>query len=170
LENTETEVRGDMLVIGSRRWGWFSWGFSERVEIYITVNEINDLSVGGSGKIIGENKFTSDNMDIDVSGSGRIEFNTDAKNMEISISGSGKIELKGTSKNNDLHISGSGKLLAEYMEAESYEVHISGSGSARVNVKTMIDARISGSGSVYYKGDPDKVRSDVSGSGRVRRM
>jgi hypothetical protein len=37
-------------------------------------------------------------------------------------------------------------------------------------VGDQLDAKISGSGSVYYKGDPDKVISNVSGSGRVKKL
>jgi hypothetical protein len=54
------------------------------------------------------------------------------------------------------------------MEADHYSVKISGSGKCKINVGDSLEANISGSGSVYYKGDPDKIRSNVSGSGKVK--
>jgi hypothetical protein len=39
-----------------------------------------------------------------------------------------------------------------------------------INVKNELDAVISGSGSVSYKGNPNKVNSHSSGSGKVSKM
>ena len=171
LEEIETRVVNRRLIIeweGARR--WFSWSNHGSVDIYITVKDIRKLSVGGSGTIQSESNFNVDDLELSVSGSGRIEFEANADDVDISISGSGKIELDGSSNDNQIHISGSGRLYAADMKARSYDVRISGSGSCRINVSSEIYASISGSGSVYYRGDPDKVRSNVSGSGKLRRM
>jgi len=171
LEEIETRVSNKRLIIeweGSRR--WFGWSNHGSVDIYITVKDIRELSVSGSGTIRSESNFKVDDLELSVSGSGRIKFEASADDVDISISGSGKIELEGSSNDNQIHISGSGRLYAEDMKSRSYDVRISGSGSCRVNVSSEIYASISGSGSVYYRGDPDKIRSNVSGSGRIRRM
>ena len=39
-----------------------------------------------------------------------------------------------------------------------------------INVKDALDANISGSGSVSYKGNPSQLNSHASGSGHVRKM
>ncbi len=171
LEELETRVSNKRLVIeweGSR--SWFGWSSHGSVDIYITVKDIRKLSVSGSGTIESESNFDIEDLELSVSGSGRLDFEADADNVDISISGSGRIELEGSSNDNEIHISGSGKLYAADMKSRSYDIRISGSGSCRVNVSTEIYASISGSGSVYYRGDPDKVRSNVSGSGSLRRM
>ncbi len=56
------------------------------------------------------------------------------------------------------------------MEATQCAVRISGSGNVEINVKDELDATISGSGSVSYKGSPSKVNSNASGSGKVRKI
>jgi len=50
------------------------------------------------------------------------------------------------------------------------DASISGSGSVYITANQEIDERISGSGGVYYKGNPDKVSSRASGSGKVRKL
>lgn len=170
LEKIETEVRGDKLIIKQEGTGWFNWSDNDDLEIYITVNKIEGLSVSSSGKIIGQNKFKANDMEISVSGSGKIEVQTESDDLDISISGSGKIELEGTASAVEVSISGSGKVGAEDLRAKSYKVRISGSGSCEVFAEESIDARISGSGSVYYKGDPKNVNSSTSGSGRIKKM
>ena len=50
------------------------------------------------------------------------------------------------------------------------EISISGSGNCRCWVENDLEVRVSGSGSVYYKGDPEKVDARISGSGKVRKL
>lgn len=170
-DRTTIEVKGDRLIIGSERGSWMSgWSSGDRVDVYITMKEVEGLSVSGSGKLVIEDKFNTKHLDLSVSGSGNMELKTDASAIDASISGSGKIHLSGSSNNNKLSISGSGKFNAEDLESERYDISISGSGSSKIHVKSEINARISGSGSVYYKGSPSKVNSKTSGSGKVKKM
>ncbi len=170
VEDVITEVRGDRLVIKMRSNRWGNWSGNNRVDIYLTVKDLEGLNLSGSGKVYGQNRIKSDFLELDVSGSGKMELEADADETDISISGSGKIELSGSGDESKISISGSGKVSAEQFEAKSYSIRISGSGSCRIHARESIDARISGSGSVYYKGDPRHVNSNSSGSGKVRKM
>ena len=211
LQEIETEVEGSRLVIG-KEGKWFNWDWDgdEKVNVYITVANIEGLSVSGSGDLIGETKITADNLDLNVSGSGTLKVDIDARgDVEADVSGSGDLELKGkcrtfdsdvsgsgsvkidaaiaeradfgvsgsgkiyasgTSESVKTSISGSGKVLAANLETNRCEVRISGSGDVEINVKNELDANISGSGSISYKGNPSKVNSHASGSGSVRKM
>ena len=172
LEKVNVEVRGGELRIESkRRSSWRFWDSGNvRVDVYVTVKELNAVTVSGSGDIIGRNTIKTDNFKARVSGSGDIEMDLDAKDIASSISGSGNIELSGSASSGSLSISGSGKLLAEELKVDDFEVRISGSGRGSITVYGELDVRISGSGSVYYGGKPTGVNSSVSGSGKVRRI
>ena len=211
LEEIETEVNGDRLVIGKEgHWMNWSWGKDEDVTVYITVKDIEGISVSGSGDVIGETKISARDLDLNVSGSGNMKVEIDASgeveadvsgsgdmylkgkcssfdsdvsgsgkvNLSMSIaekadfgiSGSGRIEASGTAGNVKASISGSGKVLAANLETNRCEIRISGSGDIEINVKNEIDATISGSGTVSYRGNPSKINSHSSGSGRVRKM
>jgi hypothetical protein len=168
LEDLITEVRNGKLQIRFERSGW---NFNrDRITIRVTAPEITEISLGGSGKVISENTLEADHLELSVSGSGRMELRIEADELETSISGSGNMRLSGNADEVQLTISGSGSLDAEELNADSYNVQISGSGRSRINVGDQLDARISGSGSVYYSGNPDKVISNVSGSGKVRKL
>ena len=106
-----------------------------------------------------------------MSGSGNVTMKlnvTDAAN--FGVSGSGKINAAGTASKVKVSISGSGKVLAADLETNTCDVRISGSGDVEINVKEALDANISGSGSVSYKGDPKRLNSHSAGSGKVRKM
>jgi hypothetical protein len=209
LKEIETNVEGSKLVI-ERDGKWNDWNSEKKVTIYITVEKIDALSVSGSGSIEAQNKITTGDIDVAVSGSGSLKAEIDATgDMNANVSGSGSIDLRGKCRalDSDLSgsgnvkldlavagkadfsvsgsgrvqssgsanevkatISGSGKVLAANMEASRCEVKISGSGNVEINVKDELDANISGSGSIAYKGNPSKVNSNSSGSGKVSKM
>ena len=209
LEEIETDVEGSRLVIENEDDNW-NWGNDDQVKVYITVKDIEGLSVGGSGDLIGETKIktgdivlnvsgsgsmkvdveASGHMESDVSGSGNIELTAKCKEFdsdvsgsgkvmmslmassdaEFGVSGSGKIEASGSASRVRASISGSGKVLAGNLETNSCQVQITGSGDVEINVKNELDANITGSGNVRYKGNPSKVNSHSAGSGHVRKM
>jgi hypothetical protein len=90
--------------------------------------------------------------------------------LDVEISGSGKLEASGTANEIKTSISGSGKVYASNLTVDKCEARITGSGDVEINVKSELDANITGSGTVSYKGNPSHVNGHSSGSGKVRKM
>ena len=211
LQEIETKVEGSKLVIGKKgKWSDWNWGNDDEITVYITVTKLEGLNVAGSGDAIGETKFTTDDIEVSVSGSGSLKlevaasgelnadvsgsgkmaikgsaknFDTDvtgsgdidfafaiAQNAELTVSGSGKIEGSGIANYVKTSVTGSGKIYCKELETNRCDVRITGSGDVEVNVKTELDADISGSGTVTYKGSPSKVNSNATGSGKVSKF
>ncbi len=171
LEDADIYVRGNTLVIDSDDdWSWFGGNDSDDLVVNVTAKKIEGLKVSGSGKLIVKNTISTEELYLAVSGSGRMELAAKAKETEVGISGSGKIYLKGSGETMSVKISGSGRIKAEDFSVKECKASISGSGSCEITVEDKIDARISGSGSIYYKGDPEHVNTSASGSGKVRKM
>lgn len=167
LGDIVTEVSGGKLVIKKENW---RLNMNEKVTIYITMPEIKGLGVSGSGRAEIKDAVKAENLDLSVSGSGKL-FTTDvvAADLNCSISGSGDIIIGGSgdATKADISISGSGNYRGEPLKIGSAEISISGSGNCSCNVTGSLRASVSGSGNVTYLGDP-KVDVRVSGSGRVR--
>lgn len=138
----------------------------EELVFYITLPNIRALEISGSGEIFGENLIESDQLELDISGSGSLTLDIDVVSLEIDIDGSGKMWLSGISDVADLDIAGSGELNAYDLEVIDYDVRISGSGKADVWAVETLDVKITGSGRVNYKGYP-VVNSTITGSGKV---
>ena len=173
LEDIITEVKDRQLIIRFPNRNFFFNNFNPgKIDIYITVPEIDGLYVSGSGDIIAESEIDTRILDLAVSGSGDIklgDLNTDR--VKASVSGSGDIVIDdgGVADDFSASISGSGSVKAEDFEANDVVVHIAGSGSCSVTAEKSLKARIAGSGSVYYNGNPN-IDSSVAGSGRVKKM
>lgn len=128
-----------------------------------------EADVSGSGDLFVKGRCASFNSD--VSGSGKVNAGvTVANRADFGVSGSGKVEASGSASEVKVSISGSGKVLAADMQTNTCNVRISGSGDVEISVKNEIDANITGSGSVRYRGEPSKVNSHATGSGSVRKM
>ena len=169
LEYLITEVKDGKLVIKVKK-GYYlkssSWK-SGSIQITVPVEEISAVSMSGSGDIIGKKTLRADSFEASMSGSGDIELDLDATDVKASISGSGDMVLSGSASSLDVRISGSGDIKAYDLVADDVEVLVSGSADAEVTANKSLRARVSGSGDIHYKGNPEKVDSKTSGSGDV---
>lgn len=136
------------------------------VRIYITMRNLTDIEVDGSGKVKFENMFTVEDIDLEVDGSGEINAMLNAEDVESDVSGSGRILLSGKAEDHDVDCSGSGAIRAYDFITEETVVNLSGSGDCELNVSDNLSGKISGSGVVYYQGSVDDVNIKTSGSGK----
>jgi hypothetical protein len=128
-----------------------------------------DASVSGSGSIVV--RGSCNNMESNISGSGDVEATIKiADKLDVSVSGSGKLVASGSANAVKTMISGSGRVRAANLETNTCEVKIAGSGSVEIHVKSELNANISGSGSVDYRGNPNHINANSSGSGKVRKI
>jgi hypothetical protein len=170
MEKIETELHGDNLVLKTRDGHWRDLG---KINVYITVPEVDNLSVTGSGDLICESSIKTNELELFVSGSGSLRVSKlEAHEVSAEITGSGDIVVAGTSNNDgemDATITGSGSIKAENFAVSEASVGITGSGSAAVNVTKELETNITGSGSVNYRGNP-LINATATGSGKTRSM
>jgi hypothetical protein len=157
-------VESGKLIIGSDA----CISTSKPIRIYATANDINSLEVSGSGTIIGKNRINADLLDLKLSGSGGMDLNLKTKTVRTEMPGSGIILLKGAADDQSADISGSGKIAGYELATKRSGITISGFGSVEANVSDEINARISGSGTVHYRGHPERISEDISGTGVMR--
>jgi hypothetical protein len=155
--------------------------------LYITLPEIESITVEGSGDVYTQGVFVQDHfsavikgsgdifcsntieaesVSLDIAGSGDIEAKIVTEYTHSRIEGSGGIFLSGSSLEQDIHILGSGDYIAPNLISDYAGIKIIGSGNTEVNVSEALDISIDGSGNVYYTGYPS-IDSRIFGSGRI---
>ena len=189
LDRIETDVDGDKLIIRMKPTltGRWSWDPDDDIEAWVSLPEIEGVSVNGSGDLIGEGRFKTGSMEVKVNGSGSAKIELESSDLALgvagsgtirvtgkmsavnaSVSGSGAINLDGNiSGTLDGNISGSGKIVARG-KAGSADLIISGSGQVNGFDLTVdrCDARISGSGDIEITANTE-IDASISGSGSV---
>ena len=113
-----------------------------------------NLNITGSGDIEAENlQYT--NLSTFVKGSGDIDVkNVKATTVRTIISGSGDVNLKGSAQWATLTVNGSGDISADKLTATNVVATVSGSGDISCYASKQLDAKVSGSGDIEYKGNP----------------
>jgi len=168
LEYIITEVKDGKLVIKTEKGvNLKSSNWKSGIHITIPVESISHVALSGSGDIVGKTKIKADKFSTAMSGSGDITLDIDSSSISTSMSGSGNINLSGTTGDFEATISGSGDIEAFDLEADNVEATVSGSADIEVTAKKSIKARVSGSGDITYRGNPEKINTKTSGSGNI---
>lgn len=168
LEYIKTEVKNGKLIVKAEKGvNLRPSNWNSGIYITVPVETINSVTLSGSGDIVSKTTLKSDNFATRISGSGDITLDIEAENVEATLSGSGDINLEGRATSLDIQVSGSGDIKAYELEAEFATVQVSGSADVKVTVNQSIDARVSGSGDITYRGNPKKIKSKSSGAGDI---
>lgn len=171
LEDIETEVQGKQLKIKPRRknsgWGGYR---NMDVKIYVSYRTLESVELHGSGSILARSALESDELKLEIHGSGDIEAQVKADELDLEIHGSGDMNIRGKADMAHTQIHGSGDIEAYTLKVSTLKASIHGSGDLEIAVSDEIDAKIYGSGSLRYKGKPSREYVKTHGSGEARRI
>jgi hypothetical protein len=161
-----TEVEGGNLNVHYKN------GFSinnDHAKVYVTAPSLDKIGISGSGNITTKNVVKSSNkIEVNTSGSGDLHAELDAPSVDADIAGSGNISLSGRTKDFSATTSGSGDFKCSDLQSENTIVDITGSGNAHVFASVHLKASVTGSGDVYYRGNPSSPETHITGSGSVQ--
>ncbi|MXV52962.1 DUF2807 domain-containing protein [Pedobacter sp. HMF7647] len=171
LAKIETVVEDGILKVRFQKKMNSSWfNTHEKVRVYITAKQLDEVSLSGSGNIKVDGTIKSTDFKTKLSGSGNISLAANASTFNAAISGSGGITVSGETKGSSISISGSGDFNGKGLHSQTTDIKISGSGNAKVNVDETLNAAVSGSGNIYYSGKAQVANVKKSGSGSISKM
>lgn len=112
-------------------------------------------NVAGSGDIECKQLKAAD-MDISVAGSGDLKIeNALVTSANASVAGSGTVKISGNADKANYSVAGSGDLYASDFKVQDISASVAGSGDIKCHAVEHLKARVSGSGTIGYKGDPE---------------
>ncbi|MBB5436406.1 hypothetical protein HDC92_000070 [Pedobacter sp. AK017] len=142
----KTSVTGNTLYLGYEK----ASVQHDDVEVFVTLPSIRKVSISGSGKTLLQGSFPrAIDFKLSISGSGNatVQDAFDSDEVLVQISGSGKADLQQiNARKAQIDISGSGD--AKLKVEEKLKARISGSGKIYYTGNPDVDADVSGSGKV----------------------
>ncbi|WP_245952534.1 GIN domain-containing protein [Chitinophaga skermanii] len=165
LPYIKTQVKNECLTIGTLR--NISLQPSQSIEIHITTPTLHTLRNSGSAQIVLPVTTAVEALQVYNSGSGSMELLLEAGLLEVCNSGSGELTLAGDVAKLSCNSSGSGHVKAENCFVKEVYFNASGSGQSYFSCGEKLVGFISGSGGVYYNGNPSFVQVDSPGSGKL---
>ncbi len=164
-----TEVKDDVLKIKVKKGYNLRTSFNKIILITVPFKNISGVSLSGSGDVITKDVINADHFSTALSGSGDVNLEISANSTKARVSGSGDVRISGKSGSFECAVSGSGDIHAFNLKTKHADAKVSGSGNIRVNCTESIKGRVSGSGDIEFKGNPDKEDTKVAGSGDIER-
>lgn len=168
MHKIKTSVVANTLMIDIK--GSLSYR-NEDLHIEITVKDLNEITNSGSSDFDFIGVFTTDDLLIDMQGSGDIEGDFNVKDMEVKLRGSGDAEISGV--NGSLYVvqNGSGDFSGRSLYLGQSSFKINGSGDCEVSgTAAMMELSQSGSGDFdgrSFEVKTAKVRKSSSGEADV---
>ena len=145
VDRVTTAVRGGTLVVDTP--GSFTATSPMRVEV--TVPTLDAVVLSGTG-MVAVDGVAADGLTVRVPGDGVLEVSGSAERVEASLSGSGDV-------------------LVQDLVARDVIAMLSGDGRLQVHATRSLDASVSGTGAIFYRGSPSDVTKTVTGTGVIVR-
>ncbi|GGK81822.1 head GIN domain-containing protein [Rufibacter glacialis] len=164
LPEITTEVMGSTLVIRSASCLEYD---NEDVTIYVSLPDLDHIELKSAGTVRVQAVPSSQKLRLSVSGSGTLRYSGSANRISLLQTGSGEIELTGTAHYLESISSGSGKISGYFLQTDTAKAISTGSGHQHIWVTKVLDATVSGSGNIYYRGHPSSLTTYSSGSGKI---
>ncbi|SEW01409.1 Putative auto-transporter adhesin, head GIN domain [Chitinophaga arvensicola] len=136
------------------------------IHIYVHNPLFQRIKFDGSGSLDNQDTIHTSLFKYELNGSANAALILDASNLNTTINGSGNINMRGFANTFISDINGSGNVSAMNLEVQTATVTIRGSGEHALYVRKNLDARIFGSGNIFYTGEA-RVISSVKGSGKI---
>lgn len=164
--NVLTEISGSYLKIHMRDGNYRG---NVNAKVYVTYVKVNKLSASSAGSIFSEGPIRSTEMEVSASSAGTVEINIETVSLSASASSAGDMELTGKAKSAFFECSSAGVIDAYDLEAENVEGDASSAGNIKLSVTKSLEARASSSGTIRYRGNPDKNNTSSSSGGSVKK-
>lgn len=141
----------------------------EKLDIYLTFVDIDEISLSGAVEIESMNTFTLNELSLDVSGAAEIFLNIELKELDAELSGASEFEIVGFAKEVVIEISGASELDASDFKVEEMQIEISGAADAKVFATESLEINASGASNIKYRGNPS-INQRVSGASSIRKF
>ena len=170
LPHVKIEVEGNVLKIFTDKNSNISTSNGKTIRITVPFEVISAVELVGSGDVVSQHTIKAESFTAKLTGSGDLKLAVDAQSTAIILAGSGDIAITGTTESLMSKLSGSGDLTTTNLKAKIAQVTVAGSGDLTLFCSENLTARVTGSGSIKYKGNPEKRDTNVSGSGSISKI
>ncbi len=159
----DTEVRDGRLFITQKK-KLFS---RSKIKLIIEYSDLEEVKVMGAALLKNEGIIRQKKLEIWMEGAGMIDLLIESESLKVVLSGAGIVKLAGETNFQELNLAGAGKLDSYDLESKSCKITVGGIGGANIYVTEELDATIEGIGGIKYRGNPEKILTEISGIGSI---
>lgn len=138
------------------------------VKIYVSLKELKKLDIGGAVKLRNNGVLKGEKLNIKISGAADLDLKLDVKKLLADFSGAVNADLEGRADYVVMDMSGASKVDADELITQAFYLDFSGFGKAAIHAEKVLKVDMSGMGVVKYSGNPQKIKTETSGLGKIK--
>ena len=169
LESIITEVNNNELKIkNENKCNWVR-DFNKEIDVYLSVRNLCSITYRSSGMILSTNTITTDSLNIAVwDGTGTIDMDINTRVSVLSIHyGSVDFHMRGQSNVGYIYAGSYGPFFCEDLVTTFMFMDNRGSNDCYVHCVKQLEVEIEYTGSIYYTGNPEIVKANITGTGQL---
>lgn len=147
----------------------FMDGDEAHATLYYNGN-ITLLDVNENAKIISDETFKAEKVDIRGQEGGVINLNVDLNDVFVKAVSGSEITLTGSSKKQEISLNTGGKAYNEDLDTLETTVTVMAGGRADVKASEEVNAKVKAGGSIYIYGNPKSIKRDKVFGGKIKEM
>ncbi len=164
IDLVEAEKEGDTLRIGLEAGDYKEVTLRAR----ITMPELRGVMLTGASRASLEGFSSANDLGISLSGASVLEGYVEAREADLRINGASKLTIAGSADNLSVRASGASVLDLQHFSIDRASVVLDGASQLTVNVRGTIElARLTGSSTLLYDGEPDLGDIQTYGASRI---
>nr|WP_315144922.1 head GIN domain-containing protein [uncultured Flavobacterium sp.] len=140
-------------------------GDGTKVTLYF--KNIKSIDANEGSIVSSKHIFKETTMDLSSQEGAMIEVELDVDNTTAKINSGGIINLSGKAVTQKVTITSGGIFNAKNLETSQTTVSISAGGSADVNARTLVDAKVNAGGSISIYGKPKEIKQQAFAGGTI---
>jgi hypothetical protein len=142
---------------------------NSKPDVYLTLSNLNELEFDGVGNLKSNGAFKVDDLVLEGNGVGNISLNFEAKKIEADFNLMGNLTLEGSAEVISLANEGIGNIEASRLHTQTMTLSSSGIGKVSVHCSGDLSITVNGIGAVSYIGNPNVIKEEINGIGKVSR-
>lgn len=140
-----------------------------RLDVFLTLSQLKQLEFDGVGNIKTEGTFKVEEIRLEGDGVGNILLQFEATKIDAQFNMMGNMTLEGSADEINLSNEGIGNIDASKLLAQTMTLTSSGIGRVAVHCTGDLSITVNGIGAVSYTGNPNVIKEEINGIGKVTR-
>lgn len=165
-EKLKVTQEGDLLILEMEEMN-SSFFDKKELKVNLAISNLEEFQFDGVGNIQTTGTFIVDRVKILGEGVGNIEMDFQTEDLDAELNLVGKMTLKGKASKVAIKNEGIGNIDASQLIAQDMEVTSSGIGKMDVHCEGDLSMIVEGIGKVTYSGNPNVIKKEISGIGKV---
>jgi hypothetical protein len=143
---------------------------NDSIIVEVGIGELKEIKADGAISLQTDGHIYAGDVVLDFSGSSDISLVLNAGKVTTTIDGAGKLTLAGQAGVHQVTTKGVATIDAFDFTSGVYNLDLTGSAKANINVLNELSVKTEGSSEVYYRGNPKKVDEKKSGAAKLEKV